>query len=104
MTPANKLSGYSPPGAWHHISMAIIPYSGLSARLPQRRLVRLDRSSGVFTRGYVGGFQASPITPSSPHLPSSIKVACRAYQIWRRTKELQEQFRLGKQRQNIRKR
>ncbi len=55
-------------------------------------------------RGYVGGFQASPITPSSPHLPSWIKVACRAYQIWRRTKELQEQFRLGKQRQNIRKR
>ena len=35
-------------------------------------------------RGYVGGFQTSPITPNSPHLPSWIKVACRAHQIWRR--------------------
>ncbi len=52
-------------------------------------------------QGYVSGFQTSPIKPVSPHLSSWIKVACRAHQIWSRTKESQRrQARLEKQLQD----
>jgi hypothetical protein len=54
-------------------------------------------------QGYVSGFQEGPITPLSPHRPSWVQVACRAHQIWSRTKEPQEQFRLEKQLQHIHK-
>ena len=53
-------------------------------------------------QGYVSGFQTGPIGPGSPHQPSWIKVACRAHQLWSRTKESKAQFRLEKQLQNIR--
>jgi hypothetical protein len=51
-------------------------------------------------QGYVSGFQTSPIKPLSPHMSSWIKVACRAHQIWSRTKESQRQARLQKQLQD----
>jgi hypothetical protein len=38
-------------------------------------------------QGYVSGFQKLPVTPQSPHLPSWVKVAYRAHQIWSRSKE-----------------
>jgi hypothetical protein len=53
-------------------------------------------------QGYVSGFQTGPIMPGSPHLPSWIKVACRAHQIWSKNKETQEQLRMEKQLQKIR--
>ena len=54
-------------------------------------------------QGFVSGFQTDQIKPGSPHLPSWISVAYRAHQIWSRTKESQERFRLEKRLQNIRK-
>jgi hypothetical protein len=53
-------------------------------------------------QGYVSGFQEAPIKPVSPHLFSWIKVACRAHQIWSKNKETQEQLRMEKQLQKIR--
>jgi len=54
-------------------------------------------------QGYVSGFQTGRINQGSPHMPSWIKVACRAHQIWSRTKESQAQLRLEKQLQHNRK-
>ena len=53
-------------------------------------------------QGCVSGFQSGAITAGSPHLPSWIKVACRAHQIWKGTKESEEQTRMEKQAQNNR--
>lgn len=54
-------------------------------------------------QGYVSGFQTGPIHPGSPHRPSWTQVACRAHQIWSRTKESQERLRLEVQLRNLRK-
>jgi hypothetical protein len=47
-------------------------------------------------QGYVSGFQTNPITPRSPHLNSWIRVACRAHEIWVKTKESPERVRTEK--------
>ncbi len=47
-------------------------------------------------QGYVSGFQTNPITPSSPHQYSWIKVACRAHHLWVRTKESLDRVRSEK--------